>query len=72
VHFSGLCEVTADLTKLKGSIQSRTNHRGAKYYVLNFEVVLLFGLTELKAQLAWTENVSDRFYLGYCSRSDDI
>ena len=60
------------MTKLKGSIQSRTNHRGAKYYVLGFDVVLLFGLTELKAQLAWTENVRDRFYQEYCNRSDDI
>ena len=35
VHFSDLCEVTADVA----------------------EVVLLFGLTELTAQIAWIENV---------------
>ena len=69
MHFADLCEVTADLTKLKKKclIQPQTNHRGAKYYVLKFDIVLLFGLTELKAQLAWTENVSHRFSLKFCN-----
>jgi hypothetical protein len=61
VHFTDLCEVTADMTKLKGSIQPQTNHRGAKYCVLDFDIVLLFGLTELKAQIAWTQNVRHKF-----------
>ncbi|KAF8691922.1 hypothetical protein AX14_002706 [Amanita brunnescens Koide BX004] len=56
LHFADLCEVTADLTKLKGTIQPHTNHRGAKFFVVKFDVVLLFGLTELKAQMAWTQN----------------
>ena len=56
-HFADLCEVTADVTKFKSSIKPH-NYRGAKYYVLEFDIVLLFGLTELKAQIAWTRNVS--------------
>ena len=28
------------------------------YYVQNFNIVLLCGMTELQAQLSWTENVS--------------
>lgn len=72
VHFVDLCEVTADVTNLKSSIQPRTNNRGAKYYTVAYEVVLLFGLTELKAQIAWTQNVSHRFSLKYCHASDAI
>ena len=49
------------MTSLKGSIQPKKNQFNAKYYVLDFEVVLLFGLTELKAQIAWKQNVSFRF-----------
>jgi len=29
-----------------------------QYYRKEFDIILLFGMTELKAQLAWTENVS--------------
>jgi len=60
-HFANLCEITADMTKLKSSIQPKKNHFGAKYYDVDFDVVLLFGLTELKAQIAWKHNVSHRF-----------
>jgi hypothetical protein len=28
------------------------------FYSVNFDIILLFGLTELKAQVAWEENVS--------------
>ena len=28
------------------------------FFELHFDVVLLFGMTELKAQIAWEENVS--------------
>jgi len=55
-HFANLCEITADMTKLKSSIQAKKNHFGAKYYDVDFDVVLLFGLTELKAQIAWKHN----------------
>jgi hypothetical protein len=29
-----------------------------QYYRKEFDIILLFGMTELKAQLAWTEDVS--------------
>ena len=72
MNFADICEVTADMTKVKGSIRPRTNHRGAKYYVLDFDVIILFGLTELKAQIAWTENVGHRFYPEHYNVSDAI
>jgi len=56
LHFADLCKVTADITKLKGSIRPQTNHRGTKFFVTKFDVILLFGLTELKAQIAWTQS----------------
>ena len=34
------------------------NPGGGVYYSLSFEVVLLFGLTEIQAQLRWSEEVS--------------
>ncbi|KAF8632110.1 hypothetical protein AX15_002041 [Amanita polypyramis BW_CC] len=56
-HFVDLCVVTADVSKVKESIRPQTNpNTGAVYYELHFDVVLLFGLTELKAQIAWKEN----------------
>ena len=70
-HFADLCEVTADVTKFKSSIKPH-NYRGAKYYVLEFDIVLLFGLTELKAQIAWTENVGHRFSPKHYNVSDVI
>lgn len=43
-------------------MQPETNPKnGDLYYRLYFDIVLLFGLTELKAQMAWMENVSDTF-----------
>lgn len=31
---------------------------GRLFYKANFDIILLFGLTELKAQVCWKENVS--------------
>ncbi len=61
-YFSDLCEVTADLSEAKKSVQPEINLKsGDLYYRLYFDIVLLFGLTELKAQMAWIENVSNIF-----------
>ena len=38
-------------------MQSQQLPGGGVYYSIDFCVVLLFGLTELKAQISWTENV---------------
>ena len=51
--FFDLCTVTADTSKIpKPKIK---NPRG-KHHEVFFEVALLFGLTELKAQLVWVED----------------
>lgn len=49
--YHSLCHVTADTSKVK---LVHVDSVAGSYYILDFKVVLLFGLTELKAQIAWT------------------
>jgi hypothetical protein len=56
--FSTLCIVEADTTPMIKAIKPSRGLDGLLFYPQEFGVVLLFGLTELKAQLSWTENVS--------------
>jgi hypothetical protein len=56
-YFEDNCEIQGDLTSLKPSL--KLYHSGKRaYYNFQVDVVLLFGLTELKAQIAWKEEVS--------------
>ena len=50
-----MCVVYADTSKV-----TRTPKYGPEgvYYEQAFEIILLCGLTELKAQISWIENVS--------------
>ena len=53
--FSTLCVITADTSRV-----TKIPHRGLtgdQYYTQDFNIVVLFGLTELKAQITWIENV---------------
>ena len=56
--FSTLCTVTADTRQMANLLQPHYGMNGVLYYRLDYKVVLLFGLTELKAQISWMENVS--------------
>lgn len=48
-----------DLTKtLKPRTITGKNGQEELYYTINFEIALLFGLTEFKANVIWQENVS--------------
>ncbi|KAF8333722.1 hypothetical protein F5887DRAFT_1080066 [Amanita rubescens] len=59
--FPDLCIASADFSELKKSIRPRTNRKnGMRYYDYRFDIILLFGLTELKAQMAWLENGVER------------
>ena len=51
--YSTLCTIEVDLLKLG---LSHRGQDGRVYYEASFEVALLFGLTELKAQLCWEDN----------------
>jgi len=52
--FSILCFVAADISHIKSPPRTRQNN---VYYTANIDVIFSFGLTELKAFIAWQENV---------------
>lgn len=61
--FSTLCYIEADTSQISQTLKPHRSPGGSKkkkksYYIMEFDVVLLFGLTELKAQIAWKEGVS--------------
>jgi len=56
--FTTLCTVTADTSQMAKGLKASSGPGGNQYYHQNFSVVLLFGLTELKAQISWMEDVS--------------
>lgn len=60
VNFLTLCHVTIDATTTT-RIAQRMRNEETNFYRIQFEVVLLFGLTELQAQVAWKEHVSFNF-----------
>jgi len=55
-NFTKLCRVEANVSHLPMSQQTQ----GGKTYYQSptFSIVLLFGFTEIQAQIAWTEKVS--------------
>ncbi|KIJ11257.1 hypothetical protein PAXINDRAFT_15797 [Paxillus involutus ATCC 200175] len=54
--YTTLCSVRADTSKLAHSMQPHyLPDGGGTYYSIFFYVVLLFGLTELKAQISWRD-----------------
>jgi len=54
-NYTENCTITADLTAVPYS--TAVNDDGATYYRFHYDIIMLFGQTELKAQLAWKENV---------------
>jgi len=56
--FATLCTVEANTSQMIKAIKPRRGRGGTWFYEQKFSVVLLFGLTELKAQLSWMEDVS--------------
>lgn len=55
-NFCQICTIEVDLSKL--ALQPMRNDRGTTFYRLDYEIVLMFGLTEFKAHIAYKENVS--------------
>ncbi|KAF8305225.1 uncharacterized protein EI90DRAFT_2244419 [Cantharellus anzutake] len=52
-----VCEITADLSNLRGGLVEKiSREQGGKYWLLDYNVVIEFGDTELRAYLEWTEN----------------
>ncbi|KIP11255.1 hypothetical protein PHLGIDRAFT_114660 [Phlebiopsis gigantea 11061_1 CR5-6] len=56
-QFTTLCTVFADTTAVK---KEKKQRGGSVFYTFDFRVVLQCGLTELKAQISWTEGGVER------------
>jgi len=51
-EYTTLCSVYADTSALTQSLKEKEQN-GRKFFRINFDVILLFGLTELQAQIRW-------------------
>jgi len=60
-----LCAVEVDLSRVPVTRERNVSGEGV-YYRINYDIVLLFGLTELQAMVAWEENVGPSLF--YCIR----
>ena len=56
-RFTKMCTIVANTSKVVHSLQPQVAPDGTVYYHLVYDVVLLFGLTELKAQISWMHEV---------------
>ncbi len=65
--YSILCRITADTSVAAKSLKAQRCSDGTSYYRLNLSVIMLFGMTELKAQLAWVEDVSCAVLMNHAS-----
>ncbi|KAF8805123.1 hypothetical protein BYT27DRAFT_7243303 [Phlegmacium glaucopus] len=54
-NYTELCTIEADLSRVPQYPLQKAGGRGT-FYRIDYEMVLLFGLTELKAHVAWKEN----------------
>ncbi|KAF9026682.1 hypothetical protein BDP27DRAFT_1437443 [Rhodocollybia butyracea] len=52
--YTTACTVTADVSRVSYTTHQKPGN-GSKYYKTNYDIILLFGLTELKAQIAWKD-----------------
>ena len=56
-NYTKLCTIKMDLSHLPLPPLTKSSGEGI-YYRIDYDVILLFGLTELEAMVAWKENVS--------------
>lgn len=62
--YSTLCHIEADTSALAMKLKAQTRRGSRKtYYQMDYDIVLSFGLTELKAQISWKENVGGIFMM---------
>jgi hypothetical protein len=62
--FSTLCTIHTDLSELSRTLRPKQSALDqSDYYLVDFEVILLFGQTELKAQICWKHKVRALFSL---------
>lgn len=57
-NFERACVVVVDTTVARKALVEQKNIFWMTYYQLEYDVILHFGNTEFKAQIAWKEDVS--------------
>jgi len=58
-NYTKLCTIEADLSRVPLLPQTKATGRGV-FYRVDYDIVLLFGMTELKAQVAWKEKGKEK------------
>ncbi len=53
-----LCNITADTEAVAKLLKLQRRADGKTFFKLEYDIILLFGRTKLKAQIAWEEGVS--------------
>jgi hypothetical protein len=54
--FTTLCTITADLSEVSRTLRPlKSTLDQSKYYKIEYDVIILFGHTELKAQISWKD-----------------
>ena len=64
--FSNLCTVHADTSRVAKTLSPRRGFAGMQFFRQQFSIVLMFGLTELEAQISWKEDVSHLLWCTVC------
>ena len=59
-NFETLCHIVADISAAPATLQHGVS--GNICYTREYDVVLLVGLTELKAQIRWIDSATVRIY----------
>ena len=61
--FSTIFVICADLSMATEELVRKKNPSGKIYYELVYDVIVYFGLTEIKAELAWQTKVWVKLYI---------
>lgn len=64
-NYTKLCTINVDLSHLPLAARMKPKGLSGSYYRLDYELVLLFGLTEMKAQVAWKERLGGKVCFSY-------
>lgn len=54
--YKRVCDITVDLSRMEQPPLPKVDGTKGKFYRVSYDVILLFGSTELQAQVAWKED----------------
>jgi len=58
-NYTKLCTIEADLSRVPMVPRPKASGKGS-FYRVDYDIILLFGMTELKAQVAWQESGKEK------------